>query len=204
MFDHITFITVLTILATAVMAVSAAIQAVRNGFDLFGAVFLSVIAAVGGGTMRDLLIGISPVFWLKDQIYIFTAVPVGLVTFFLAEKLEAGMGQRKLLLNLFDAVGLALFTLIGVRIALSHDLSPVISVMLGCITGIGGGMLRDIMCGETPLVLKRDIYATLSLAGGGLYIALRGVVDEQLSLMIAFFFIALIRAWLVFRPVNMG
>lgn len=204
MFENITLITALTVMATSVMAISAAIQAVRNEFDLFGAVFLSVITAVGGGTVRDLLIGISPVFWLKDQIYIFTAIPVGVVTYFLARRLGAGSGQRWTLLALFDAVGLALFTLIGVRVAEAHDLSPLISVMLGCITGIGGGIMRDIICGETPLVMKKDIYATLSLAGGGLYLALGTYWDDNLSIIIAFFFIALCRAVLVIRPVNMG
>jgi uncharacterized membrane protein YeiH len=204
MFDNLTLITILTILATTAMAVSAAIQAARNEFDLFGAAFLAVITAVGGGTMRDLLIGNQPVFWLKDQIYVFTAVPVGMVAFFLAEKLETGLGRRKLLLNLTDAVGLALFTIIGMRTALAADISPVMAVLLGCITGIGGGILRDIICGETPLVLKKDIYATLSLAGGGLYLLLRGTVEEQLSLLIAFLFILLVRVWLVFRPLNMG
>lgn len=204
MFENVTLLLVLTVLATTAMAVSAAIQAARNDFDLFGAAFLAVITAVGGGTMRDLLIGNQPVFWLQDQIYVFTAVPVGMVAFFLAEKLEAGLGRRKLLLNLTDAVGLALFTLIGMRIALTAGISPVMAVFLGCITGIGGGILRDIICGETPLVLKTDIYATLSLAGGGLYLLLRGTMEEQMSLLIAFLFILLVRVWLVFRPMNMG
>ena len=205
MFENVTFILILTVMATTTMAISAAIQAVRCDFDLFGAVFLAVITAVGGGTIRDVLIGISPVFWLKDQIFVFTAIPVGMVTFFLAEKLVAGGGRRLQLLALFDAVGLALFTLIGVKIAQANDLPVLISILLGCITGIGGGLLRDMLCGETPLVLKKDIYATLSLAGGGLYLGLRDYAGEQLSVWLAFAFIALIRAYLVlFRPVNMG
>ena len=203
MFENVTFILILTVLATTTMAISAAIQAVRCEFDLFGAAFLAMITAVGGGTIRDVLIGISPVFWLKDQIFVFTAVPVGMVTFFLAEKLVAGGGRRLKLLALFDAVGLALFTLIGVKIAQANDLSVVVSIILGCITGIGGGMLRDMLCGETPLVLKKDIYATLSLLGGGLYLGLREYAGEQMSVWVAFAFIAVIRGWLVvYRPVE--
>lgn len=204
MFDHVTFILFLTILATTVMAISAAIQAVRYDFDLFGAAFLAFITAIGGGTIRDVLIGISPVFWMKDQIYIFTAIPVGMLTFFLTNKMDSGTGRRMKMLELFDAVGLALFTLIGVKVAQANDLSVIVSIILGCITGIGGGMLRDMLCGETPLVLKKDIYATLSLLGGGLYLGLAGYLGEQMSIVIAFLFIAVIRAYLVlFWPVNM-
>lgn len=204
MFDHVTFILILTILATTVMAISAAIQAVRYDFDFFGAAFLAFITAIGGGTIRDVLIGISPVFWLKDQIYVFTAIPVGLLTFFLANRMDAGTGRRMKLLELFDAVGLALFTLIGVRIAQANELPIIISIILGCITGIGGGMLRDMLCGETPFVLKKDVYASLSLLGGGLYLGLNSYLGEQLSIIIAFMFIALTRAYLVlFWPMNM-
>lgn len=203
MFDHVTFILFLTILATSVMAASAAIQAVRYGFDYFGAVFLSVITAIGGGSLRDVLIGISPVFWLEDQIYLLTAIPVGIITFFLTKKIDFRTGSKLKLLSLFDAVGLALFTLIGVKVASANDLSIMVSVILGCITGIGGGMLRDMLCGETPIVLKKDIYATLSIVGGALYLGLSNHFPDKVSIIIAFLFIALTRAYFVlYWPVN--
>lgn len=204
MFDHVTFILFLTILATSVMAASAAIQAVRYEFDYFGAVFLSVITAVGGGSLRDVLIGISPVFWLEDQIYLLTSIPVGILTFFLTKKIDFGTGSKLKLLSLFDAVGLALFTLIGVKIAQNHDLSILVSIILGCITGIGGGLLRDVLCGETPIVLKKDIYATLSIIGGALYLGLSAYLKDEFSIIIAFLFIALTRAYFVlYWPVEM-
>lgn len=204
MFDHVTFILFLTILATSVMAASAAIQAVRYEFDYFGAVFLSVITAVGGGSLRDVLIGISPVFWLEDQIYLLTSIPVGILTFFLTKKIDFGTGSKLKLLSLFDAVGLALFTLIGVKIAQNHDLSILVSIILGCITGIGGGLLRDVLCGETPIVLKKDIYATLSIIGGALYLGISAHLKDEISIIIAFLFIALTRAYFVlYWPVEM-
>ena len=204
MFDHVTFILFLTILATSVMAASAAIQAVRYEFDYFGAVFLSVITAVGGGSLRDVLIGISPVFWLNDQIYLLTSIPVGIITFFLTKKIDFATGSKLKLLSLFDAVGLALFTLIGVKVASANDLSIMVSVILGCITGIGGGLLRDVLCGETPIVLKKDIYATLSIVGGALYLGLSAYFPDKISIVIAFLFIALTRAYFVlYWPVNM-
>ena len=204
MFDHVTFILFLTILATSVMAASAAIQAVRYEFDYFGAVFLSVITAVGGGSLRDVLIGISPVFWLEDQIYLLTSIPVGILTFFLTKKIDFGTGSKLKLLSLFDAVGLALFTLIGVKIAQNHDLSILVSIILGCITGIGGGLLRDVLCGETPIGLKKDIYATLSIIGGALYLGISAHLKDEISIIIAFLFIALTRAYFVlYWPVEM-
>ena len=204
MFDHVTFILFLTILATSVMAASAAIQAVRYEFDYFGAVFLSVITAVGGGSLRDVLIGISPVFWLEDQIYLLTSIPVGILTFFLTKKIDFGTGSKLKLLSLFDAVGLALFTLIGVKIAQNHDLSILVSIILGCITGIGGGLLRDVLCGETPIVLKKDIYATLSIIGGALYLGVSAYLKDEISIIIACLFISLTRAYFVlYWPVEM-
>lgn len=181
------------------MAASAATQAVRCEFDPVGAIFLSVITAVGGGTLRDLLIGATPVFWLKDPTYFFTAVPVGLVTFFLVSKMEVGTGRRMKLLAYLDAIGLAMFTLVGVKVALATGISPIFAVVLGTITGIGGGMFRDVLCGETPIVLKRDIYATLSLLGGGLFIALMFYWSEEISITVAFFAIAISRVIVVAR-----
>jgi uncharacterized membrane protein YeiH len=189
----------LTVLATAVMAVSAAIQAVRHGFDPFGAVVLAIVTAVGGGTLRDLLIGAMPVFWIKDMTYLGTAVPVGLITYIAARKLRAGNGRRLRLLLYFDAIGLALFSLVGVKVALIHDTSLPIAVVLGCITGVAGGMFRDVLCGLTPSILKEDLYATLSLLGGALYLCLGSILSEELSIIIAFLAMTLARIWVVRR-----
>jgi len=190
---------VLNVLATAVLAASASIQAVRQDFDPIGAIFLSVVAAVGGGTLRDVLIGATPVFWLKDATYLATAVPVGLATFFLARRVPGGGGKRRKLLAYLDAIGLALFTLVGLRIALGHGLEPAYAVVLGCLTGIGGGMFRDVLSGVTPIVLRKDIYATLALAGGGLYLLLIRYLDGQTSIIAAFAAIALARIAVVWR-----
>lgn len=193
------FILSLNVLATGVMAASASIQAVRQDFDPVGAIFLSVVTAVGGGTLRDLMIGASPVFWLTDPTYISTAVPVGLATYYLANRMEGGAGQRRKLLAYLDAIGLALFTLVGLRVALGHGIAPPFAVILGCITGIGGGIFRDVLSGLTPIVLRKDIYATLSLAGGALYILLLPHVRAEISLTVAFLSIAIARVIVVWR-----
>ena len=199
MFNLDTLVAVLTVLATAVLSASAAIQAVRNRFDAIGAIFLSVAAALGGGTLRDLLIGASPVFWLRDITYLSTAVPVGLITFLLARKMQGGNGQREKLLNYFDAVGLALFTLVGIKVSLANGIEPHFAVVMGCITGIAGGMIRDILCGLTPIVLRKDIYASLSLAGGVLYLVLGGWLADEVAVGITFAAIAISRIIIIAR-----
>lgn len=201
--DIETFLLILNVTATAVMAASASIQAVRQEFDPVGAVFLSIVTAVGGGTLRDLMIGATPVFWLKDPTYIATAVPVGFVMFFLADRMEGGQGQRRKLLAYLDAIGLALFTLVGLRVALGYGISPPFAVALGCVTGIGGGMFRDVLSGLTPIVLRKDVYASLSLAGGGLYILLLPHLGDRASVAAAFIAIAVARVVVVWRtPVS--
>ena len=119
-------ITLLTVVATAVMAASAAVQGVRQGFDPFGTTVLAIVTAVGGGTLRDLLIGTAPVFWLQDMTYLATAVPVALITFALGRTLKEGGGRRLRLLLYLDAIGLALFTLVGIQSALANDM-PMVS-----------------------------------------------------------------------------
>jgi len=100
---------ILSLVATAVMAASAAIQGYRQGFDPFGATVLAIVTSVGGGTLRDLLMGKTPVFWLKDLTYLSTAVPMGLLVYFLAKKLQHGEGRRLRLLLYLDAMGLSVF-----------------------------------------------------------------------------------------------
>ena len=199
MLGFASLIVALTVLATAVMAASAAIQGSRQGFDPFGAIVLSIVTSVGGGTLRDLLIGATPVFWLQDMTYLATAVPVSLVTYFFASRLQKGDGNRLRLLLYLDAIGLALFTLVGAQAALANDLSIVAAVVLGCITGVAGGMFRDVLCGLQPSILKRDLYATVSLIGGALYVLGLNFLPETISLIIAFIFMITFRSIIVYR-----
>jgi len=195
----LSLITALTVLATAVMAASAAVQGVRQQFDPFGTTVLAIVTAVGGGTLRDLLIGRFPVFWLQDFTYLATAVPVALLTYWFGQNLREGGGRRLRLLLYFDAIGLSLFTLVGVQVALTSGISVVNSVVLGCITGVAGGMFRDLLCGLQPSILKQDLYATISLLGGLLYVLLSDMIPEQLNLVIAFTFMTLFRSFVVYR-----
>ncbi|MCI2394553.1 TRIC cation channel family protein [Aliiroseovarius sediminis] len=179
----------LSLLATGVMAASAGIQAHRVHMDPFGATVLAIATSMGGGTLRDLFLGLTPVFWIIDTRYLAVAVPVALVSFAFATRMSSGNGRRLQTLMRFDAIGLALFTLTGVQVALDAGIAPVMAIVIGCVTGTAGGMIRDLLCNMTPSLLKEDLYATLSLIGGGVYLALLTYLGDALAAGVGFAFI---------------
>ncbi|MEQ9694376.1 TRIC cation channel family protein [Shimia sp. SDUM112013] len=189
----------LALIATAVMAASAAIQARRFELDLFGATVLGVATAMGGGTLRDVFLGLTPAFWITDLRYISVAVPASILSFWVAAKMPAGNGQRLALLMYLDAIGLALFTITGVQVALGAGAAPVIAIVLGCVTGTAGGMIRDLLCNITPSVLKEDLYATISLIGGAVYYGLVSVYADPVATIASFGLILFMRVGLLLR-----
>lgn len=193
------FVTFTTIIATAVMAASASIQGVRHELDLFGVSLIGVATAVGGGTLRDMLLGRTPVFWVEDLSYLATAVPVSVLMYFVATHLPSGNGRRLRLLMQLDAIGLALFTLVGVRVALEMNIHAAVSVVIGCITGIVGGIIRDVLCNVTPSVLKEDLYATVSLIGGTIYAAAAPWIGETSAFSGCFVLMLIARLVLIRR-----
>ena len=197
-----TILILLTVIATAVMAASGSLQGVRQGFDPFGTAVLAVTTAVGGGTVRDFLIGATPVFWMEDMTYLLIAIPVSLATYFVGRRLKEGTGKRNAALQYLDAIGLGLFTLVGVQAGLDAQVPFLAAIILGCVTGVVGGMIRDILCGLTPTVLKQDLYATISLLGGMFYILLSNYVRAEISLVAAFLFIVILRFYVIWRRTN--
>lgn len=194
-----TILILLTVIATAVMAASGSLQGVRQGFDPFGTAVLAVTTAVGGGTVRDFLIGATPVFWMEDMTYLLIAIPVSLAAYFVGRRLKEGTGKRNAALQYLDAIGLGLFTLVGVQAGLDAQVPFLAAIILGCVTGVVGGMIRDILCGLTPTVLKQDLYATISLLGGMFYILLSNYVRAEISLVAAFLFIVILRFYVIWR-----
>ncbi len=148
-------------IGTFVFGVSGGILAVRKQMDLFGILVLSVVAALGGGMMRDVLLGHTPPATFNDWRYIAVAASAGVLIF--ADHGRVGRWQS--LIVTFDAAGLGLFTVTGTVAALDAGLSSVASALLGMLTGIGGGVLRDVLAGEVPFVLRKEIYALASLLG---------------------------------------
>ena len=161
----------LDLLGVAVFAVSGALAAGRSGLDLLGVVVIAAITAVGGGTLRDVLLNRHPIFWIADPTYLIVICAAALLTV-LYVRLQAPPGHALLLA---DALGLALFALAGAQIAEAAGLSPIIVVLMGTMTGVAGGVLRDVVCAEVPLILRRDIYATAAIAGIALYLILQAL-----------------------------
>ena len=165
---HSTFVqdmmVVLDWAGTFAFAVSGGLLGVQKRFDLFGILFLSFVVAVVGGMMRDVLIGAVPPVAITDIHYFAISMVGGLITFFWYPKVESR--QRQILL--LDAVGLALFAVIGAQKAIDYGINPLMAAILGMMTGIGGGMARDVLAGEVPFVLRADLYALAALAGGAI------------------------------------
>ncbi len=162
---------ILNLIGTFVFGVSGGILAVRKQMDLFGVLVLSVVAALGGGMMRDVLLGRTPPATLNDWRYIAVAASAGVLVF----GDHGRVGRWQSLIVTFDAAGLGLFTVTGTVAALDAGLSSVASALLGMLTGIGGGVLRDVLAGEVPFVLRKEIYALASSLGALIVIAANGV-----------------------------
>lgn len=166
---------VLDLLGTIAFAISGALAAMNRRLDLFGIFIIAFVTAIGGGTVRDMLIGNTPVTWMENVIYIYL---IGLVTIFsiiFREKLN----YLKKSLFLFDTIGLGIFTITGVEIGIQNDLNPIISITLGAMTGTFGGVIRDILCNEIPVIFRKEIYATACLVGGLAFIILHEMGVNQ-------------------------
>lgn len=148
---------------TAVFAISGVLLAGRLKMDPFGVIVLASVTAIGGGTIRDMALGATPVFWVKDTLYISIILITCLLTIIVVRR------PKRLawwVLPVCDAIGLAVFVGIGVDKALQHQSSPMIAVIMGVITGCGGGIIRDVLAREIPMILRSEIYATACIVGG--------------------------------------
>ena len=160
----------LDLFGVAVFAVSGALAAGRKGMDLFGVMVVSTVTAVGGGTLRDVLLDNQPLFWVRDVNYLLVAFGAAALTLAYVRAFRPPRGS----LLVADAFGLALFTVIGARVALEDGAPALICVIMGVVTGSAGGLLRDVLCAEVPLLLRRDVYALAAMAGASLYVLLDG------------------------------
>lgn len=158
------------ILGTAAFAISGALAASRKNMDIFGFCVMAMMPAVGGGTLRDLILD-RPVFWVSNPWYVGVAVAAAIAVYFRHFK----PGGRTRLLVWADALGLALFASLGTEISLEAGAGAPVAVMLGVATGVAGGMIRDVICNEIPLVLVGEIYATAAFASSVAFIAMTAV-----------------------------
>lgn len=198
--DQITVLFIMELIGTVAFSCSGAMTAIRKKLDLLGIIILGVITAVGGGMLRDILVGIHPPTLFIRPVYVTFAVAAA-VAMFLAMKSRR---LSKLLLeaeyydwtmNLLDAVGLGAFTVVGVDTAVSAGFTQnlFLTVFLGVITGVGGGLLRDMMACEIPAILKKHIYACASLAGGLCYALITFYIPSDIALIISAALVIVIR-----------
>lgn len=156
------------LLGVALCAVSGALLAARKNMDYFGFVVVGTATALGGGTLRDLVLGLTPVFWAASPKFLLAGAGAALATFWLARFFTSK--ARALLW--FDAAGMAMFTITGAEKSLLAGAAPPIAVAMGVMTACFGGVIRDILCGDRPLLLHAEIYATASLAGALAFVGL--------------------------------
>jgi uncharacterized membrane protein YeiH len=159
---------IISITGAFAFAISGALTAMNKKFDPFGVFIIAFATAVGGGTLRDVLVSSNAVFWLIQPSYVY---------FIIAGTASAIVFRKKLFylrktLLLFDTLGLALYTIIGVEIGLQNNLSGISCIALGTVTGAFGGVLRDILVNDIPIIFRKEIYATISILGGLLYLIL--------------------------------
>lgn len=160
---------VLDLVGVAVFAIGGAMAAMAAHLDLLGVLVLASITAVGGGTLRDLLLDRHPVFWIQDATPLVVIVASTVLTVAWVQFLP--LPTRALLI--VDALGLAVFALSGARVAEAAGCRALVIVLMGTLTGVGGGLARDVLTAKVPLILQQDIYATAAMAGIALYLALR-------------------------------
>ncbi|RED26266.1 putative membrane protein YeiH [Flavobacterium cutihirudinis] len=171
----------LDIIGTMAFAMSGALTAMHKKLDPFGVFIIAFVTAVGGGTLRDTLIGRTPVGWMLDIQYVYVII----LGFFLAILFRKKFDKLRTSLFLFDTIGLGVFTLIGLEKGIMIGLHPVICVALGTMTACFGGVLRDILCNEIPTIFRREIYATICIFGGIVFFALKrlNLEDDILYLL---------------------
>lgn len=171
------FFNILDLLGTIAFAISGALAAMNRKLDLFGIFIIAFVTAIGGGTMRDVLTGGVPVNWMENTLYVYL---IGVITV-LAIIFRNKIFYLKKSLFLFDTIGLGVFTITGVEAGIQNNLDPIISIALGTMTGTFGGVIRDILCNEIPVIFRKEIYATASIFGGLVFVIMHHLkIDKDL------------------------
>lgn len=180
----------LDLTGTFAFAVSGALSGIEKRYDIFGVLFVGFITALGGGTTRDILLGAAPVSWMHNITYLYVVLLGVILTFLTHPHI---MKWRKTMF-LFDSIGLGVFTLVGIKKTLEFGLSWEIAIMMGVISAVLGGILRDVFNNEEPLILHREIYATACFAGGLLAFVFSTLgAEEAVEIPVAIMLIILVR-----------
>lgn len=171
------------LIAITAEAMSGALAAGRRNMDIFGVAVIAFVTALGGGTIRDLVLGRFPIGWTQHPEYIYLVITAGLMTILVARHIH----RLKRVFLILDAMGLIAFSLIGCAVALEMNYPTIVVIMAGMITGIFGGILRDVLCNQVPVVFRQELYASISLAVCILFLSLRAIgVETDFNTMISF------------------
>ena len=164
-------------------SVSGALFAAEKKMDILGFILVAAVTGVGGGTLRDLLLGISPVFWVREPLNIYLCIAAASLTYFTVNLVR----HRDSWILWMDAIGLAVFAILGAQAALIHNAPPVIAVVMGVMTATFGGIMRDVLCAEVLTLMRPEIYITCALFGAVIYVFLHQLgINESIALMSAF------------------
>ena len=184
------FLTVIDILGTFAFAVSGAFSAMEKKLDPFGILVIAFVTAIGGGTLRDILVGNVPVNWMNNSVTIIVILGSAILAMLFSTTLK----KFNTGLFLFDALGLGLFTIVGVEIGIKYGFNAMVSVSLGTITACFGGVLRDVLLNKVPLIFQKEIYALACIIGAILYYYLYGVnINDDVAKVACIILIFIIR-----------
>jgi uncharacterized membrane protein YeiH len=173
---------ILDILGTISFAISGVLIAMNKRMDVFGVLIIAFVTAVGGGTLRDVLIGNTPVSWMQDMTFAYVIIASTVLAIIFKTKIDY---LRKSLF-LFDTVGIALYTVVGIEKGINAGLHPIICIALGTMSACFGGVIRDILCNEIPVIFRKEIYATACILGGFVYFLLKlTALDSDLVFIIS-------------------
>jgi len=184
----------LDIAGTFAFAISGALVAIKKDFDIFGVIIIAFVTAVGGGMIRDVLINAHPINWIGDINYIWIILTAVGVTFLFRSRIAP---LRKTMF-LFDTIGISVFTLSGLEKGLAYDLHPFVALVMGMVSAVFGGVIRDVLTRKVPLIFKKEIYASACLAGGVVYLILGNFnINKDLHFIIPAAVIFIIRTVVV-------
>lgn len=195
-----TLIFYLDIFGTVSFAVAASLMAYKKKLDPFGILVIAVITSIGGGTLRDVLLQHYPIFWISNIVYIIVICTASLLTQIWYRQIS----RISDILLIFDAIGIGVFTIIGIKVALNFNVHPLICIIMGTITAVFGGVIRDVLCNEIPVILHRELYATLCMCGGAVFFILRSLsVPREFNYTISMLFIILTRVIAIRRNLSL-
>lgn len=179
-----------------VFTISGVLTAIDKDFDVIGASIIGFVTALGGGTLRDMMIGETPVSWMQHSSYLLIIFGAILASFFFKDRIM----KLKKSMFVFDTIGIGLFTVLGVQSSLALNLGVPVAIMMGIVSAVFGGVVRDVLCNEIPLIFRREIYASACLAGGLVFVLLiEFSVNLELNMLISMFVVFLIRYFAVKR-----